>query len=309
MQDADDGGRRSRRSRRDVNYAELNDVYLPPLGPLDIVGNQTITAIPSTRSRARRNDVYTQDDYLAPKVRSTSSRRRWRHIEDDKEENGPTEDIVITQEENKGVPLLHGDSLDVIAKEDKNESKSTTPSSALSWSPPPGSLYQVEVVKKKPRFAMENYVDEDRDDDLSPVDALVHQSFTPPIALPRLSVPSTFCAPPHPPPPSHNYNAFVPPQAPSLHSHVQTSPLLPVPPFQAPMTHCNHYAPSYEAPPLKHQAAPPQTVSLSSSLPLPFSGLAATSKPFILDQRNPYLKMSTDLNPPENLLCDEGVNE
>ena len=90
FQNADDGTgeRRSRRSRKDVNYAELNDIYLPPLGPQDLVGNHAIpaTAVPGTRSRMRRNDVYIQEDYLAPRVRSTSARRRWREIASEIEE-------------------------------------------------------------------------------------------------------------------------------------------------------------------------------------------------------------------------------
>lgn len=60
-----------------MNYAELNDVYLPPLGPRDIVGmDENVTAAPM-RTRARRaNDYYIQEDYLAPRVRNSSRRFR-----------------------------------------------------------------------------------------------------------------------------------------------------------------------------------------------------------------------------------------
>lgn len=70
------GGSRPKRNRKEVNYAELNDVYLPPLGPKDIVGRD-VTSHRSTGTRSKRNtDYYIQEDYLAPRVRNTSRRLR-----------------------------------------------------------------------------------------------------------------------------------------------------------------------------------------------------------------------------------------
>ena len=281
LQDADDG-RRSRRSRKDVNYAELNDVYLPPLGPQDYVGNEAVVpTVPSTRSRARRNDVYIQEDYLAPRVRSTSSRRRWRDLEEDNTSQEEEEESTQLQEKNRTIchsPAQHGEGcLEVIDEEDENVSGSTTPDSAQN-EPSPKTLQPTEVVVKKPRFAcLENIGDDE--EDLSPIDALVHQSVVRPLPFRHLNVPSSFHAPP--PHPKHDHNPPFPQAAPL---HVQVPPILPVPPYQAPPTHHNHHAPFLQAPPLP----------LSSSLPLPYPG-------------NHYnvMKLPTNYSLPETLLCDE----
>lgn len=69
-------GSRSRRSRKTVNYAELNDFYLPPLGPGDIVGREEVGSRPQPTRKRRIDDSYIQQDYLAPRVRSTARRFR-----------------------------------------------------------------------------------------------------------------------------------------------------------------------------------------------------------------------------------------
>ena len=293
LQDADDG-RRSRRSRKDVNYAELNDVYLPPLGPQDLVGNETAPSMPSTRSRARRNDVYIQEDYLAPRVRSTSSRRRWRDLEE--EDTSQEEESVQLQEENRTIshsPIGRCDcegGLEMITEEDENLSRSTTPDSAQN-KPSPGGWNTVEVVKKKPRFAcLDNVGDEN--DDLSPANALVHQSVTPPLPPYQFNVPSGFHAPL--PPPKHNHHTPLP-QAPPV--QVQASPILPTPPFQAPSTYRKYHTPL---------ASP---LSLSGSLPLHLFGGALASKPYSITSGmgpgNHCMKLPTNLSLPETLLRDE----
>ena len=62
-----------------MNYAELNDVYLPPLGPRDIVGRDAMLDPAPMRTRraaaAATQQYYIQEDYLAPRVRSNTSRR------------------------------------------------------------------------------------------------------------------------------------------------------------------------------------------------------------------------------------------
>ena len=51
----DSGAERTRRARKSVNYAELNDVYLPPLGPSDFIvsGTQPSQAKPSGEMGSR----------------------------------------------------------------------------------------------------------------------------------------------------------------------------------------------------------------------------------------------------------------
>ena len=51
----DSGTERTRRARKSVNYAELNDVYLPPLGPSDFIasGTQPSQAKPSGEMASR----------------------------------------------------------------------------------------------------------------------------------------------------------------------------------------------------------------------------------------------------------------
>lgn len=182
FQNADDGTgeRRSRRSRKDVNYAELNDIYLPPLGPQDLVGNHAIpaTAVPGTRSRMRRNDVYIQEDYLAPRVRSTSARRRWREIDSEIEEESRLDESVGENMNSADSPDDRRGNLKVTVEEDESEVKSSTPDSIQS---DPLSWHPVETVRKKPRFAcLEN-------DDLSPIDVLLQQSSAPPLPYFNLS--------------------------------------------------------------------------------------------------------------------------
>ncbi|XP_064394220.1 remodeling and spacing factor 1-like [Halichondria panicea] len=73
-EDEEDVSRRSRRSRKEINYAELNDVHLPPLGRSDYVGYDW-SAPPVTR-RNRVGQEYIHDDYLAPRVRNSTRRYR-----------------------------------------------------------------------------------------------------------------------------------------------------------------------------------------------------------------------------------------
>ena len=192
------------------------------------------------------------------------------------------EESIQLQEKNRTIchsPAQHHESgLEVIAEEDENVSGSTTPDSAQNepWQP-------TEAVVKKPRFAcLENIGD---DDDLSPIDALVHQSVVHPLPFHHLSATSSFHAPP--PPPKHNHHAPFPQAAPL---HVQVPPILPIPPYQAPPTHHNHHAPFLQAPPL--QKAPP--LPLSSSLPLPYP-----------ENHYNVVKLPTNYSLPETLLCDE----
>ena len=108
----------------------------------------------------RRNDVYIQEDYLAPRVRSTSSRRRWRDLEED--DTSQEEESVQLQEENRTIshsPTSHRDhegGLEVIAEEDENVSRSTTPDSAQNEQnePSPESWNPVDVVEKKAKICL-----------------------------------------------------------------------------------------------------------------------------------------------------------
>ena len=225
--------------------------------------------------------MYIQEDYLAPRVRSTSSRRRWRDLE----EEGETSQEENVQEENRTIshspPVsLRGGSLEVIAEEDENEIRSTTPDSAQN-EPPSG--HPIEVVMKKPQFTC---LENNDDNDLFPVSTLVHQSATPPLPFRHPNVPSSFRAPPSAPP-NHNHHIPVP-QAPPLH----------VPPFQAPPT---HHTPFLQAPPLQ---APPLPLFGS----VPFGGAVVTSKPYNMsstESGNHYMKLPTNHNLPETLLCDD----
>lgn len=65
---------RSRRSRKEINYAELNDVQLPPLGRGDYVGCEWSSAPIAKRKITRQEYIY--DDYLAPRIRSSTRRFR-----------------------------------------------------------------------------------------------------------------------------------------------------------------------------------------------------------------------------------------
>lgn len=242
-QDADDG-RRSRRCRKSVNYAELNDVYLPPLGPQDMVGKQDIAAagfLPGTRSRTRRNDVYIQEDYLASRIRSVSTRRRrWRDVEEgEEEEEGEGEGGLEECHTISRSPDYHrGGKLEAIEEEEEDpdtNSRSSSRSGSLvqGWKP-------AEIVKKKPRFAcLEN-----NDLSPSPVDALVQQAFSPPPKqFHHLPVP-TFQAPPID-------------DIPAPHTHV---PAFAVPPAKVPSLP----APPVNGPPL----SPPHVGTHSAPTPL-----------------------------------------
>lgn len=68
-------GRRSRRSRKEINYAELNDIQLPPLGRRDYVGNSDWSPPPVTKRRRIREE-YIHEDYLVPRIRSSTRRFR-----------------------------------------------------------------------------------------------------------------------------------------------------------------------------------------------------------------------------------------
>ncbi len=70
----EDVSRRSRRSRKEINYAELNDVQLPSLGPRDLVGSDWNSSPVAKRKRTRQEYVY--DDYLAPRIRNSTRRFR-----------------------------------------------------------------------------------------------------------------------------------------------------------------------------------------------------------------------------------------
>lgn len=247
LQDADDG-RRSRRARKSVNYAELNDVYLPPLGPQDFVGGEAVPLAPGTRSRTRRNnDVYIQEDYLAPRVRSTT-RRRWREesqgggqggeeeraIEEEgkvEEDNGtvyPSPDLHDSDSKRNGSTSLspdacsQGSSLKVITEEDEEgaESKVESTASSLIQNDTPGTGWcNFEVTKKKSSFACL----EKSSCDLAPVNMLVQQSLSPPAHLPHYF---------HAPPTGHTPTNFPFHQAPLAHHgpsfHVnQASPICP----------------------------------------------------------------------------------
>ena len=65
---SDSGNERTRRARKAVNYAELNDVYLPPLGPSDFVasgdqqslaksGGESLTRCVGTRASRRLREL------------------------------------------------------------------------------------------------------------------------------------------------------------------------------------------------------------------------------------------------------------
>ena len=73
--DGEEKGRSRRQNRKKINYAELNDVYLPPLSPRELVGRRkrTSSELASTR---RSMYSYIQEDYLAPRVRTFSRRFR-----------------------------------------------------------------------------------------------------------------------------------------------------------------------------------------------------------------------------------------
>lgn len=71
--------RRSRRARKDVNYAELNDFYLPPLGHNDLVGSHNHCSDINTAGQAK---VTVGNDYGVPRIRFS---RRLRGIARDEE--------------------------------------------------------------------------------------------------------------------------------------------------------------------------------------------------------------------------------
>ena len=249
LQDADDG-RRSRRARKTVNYAELNDVYLPPLGPQDFVGGVAVpSAAVGTRSRGRRNDVYIQEDYLAPRVRSTSTRRRWQETEDEDDETEEEDEILEegsgtlslspsgayaishSSKESRTGSRLPSDyrrgNLEVVTEEDDEEEeeeeeegeigsvKGFTPSDSIhSNSLVAAGWRHIEGVRKHSTFAcMES------SSDLSPVDVLVQQSLSPPAYPHRLGTPPSFQAPP-----THHASNYAVHEAPPL-QHTSNVPI------------------------------------------------------------------------------------
>ena len=113
----DSSGRKSRRSRKEVNYAELNDVYLPPLGPQDYVGAElgTGSAVPLS-VRTRRMDYYIQEDYLAPRVRTSTRRFR----------GSPEADVLTTTRpaENEDNSPLQISKVENISESDSESPKS-----------------------------------------------------------------------------------------------------------------------------------------------------------------------------------------
>ena len=89
----DDGaeeGRSRRRNRKEINYAELNDFYLPPLRSTELVGGKERRAL-AHQDKTRNMFDYIQEDYLAPRVRSSNRRRL--------KEASPELDVVLEQEE------------------------------------------------------------------------------------------------------------------------------------------------------------------------------------------------------------------
>lgn len=110
-------GRRSRRARKEINYAELNDVYLPPLGPGDQVGREAKTSLRITRSM---KDDYIHQDYLAPRVRNNSRQYRPTDLETLKEEQVEEEregDLVYTPRHHKPA----GSDLETLEEEEEGE--------------------------------------------------------------------------------------------------------------------------------------------------------------------------------------------
>ncbi len=75
QEEGEEEGRSRRRNRKEINYAELNDLYLPPLSPEQLGGRESR----KVKKPSRNMFDYVQDDYLAPRVRS-SNRRRLRAV-------------------------------------------------------------------------------------------------------------------------------------------------------------------------------------------------------------------------------------
>jgi len=88
--DGSEEGRSRRSNRKDINYAELNDFYLPPLRSTEVVGNKE-SRMPTRRDKIRSRFEYIHEDYLAPRVRSSNRRRL--------KEASPELEVVIEQEE------------------------------------------------------------------------------------------------------------------------------------------------------------------------------------------------------------------
>ena len=88
--------RRSRRARKDVNYAELNDFYLPPLGHNDLVGSHNNCSDINTAGQAR---VTVGNDYGVPRIRFSRRLRGISREEDEREEEGG--DSVTKEEESR----------------------------------------------------------------------------------------------------------------------------------------------------------------------------------------------------------------
>ena len=73
--DGEENGRSRRQNRKNINYAELNEVYLPPLSPSEEVGRRK--GRNSERTSTKRGLYSTiQTDYLAPRVWTSNRRGR-----------------------------------------------------------------------------------------------------------------------------------------------------------------------------------------------------------------------------------------
>ena len=113
--DTDTGLKRSRRSRKAVNYAELNDVYLPPLGQDDYIGGRrrgvaepaSLVAAPlvsalGTRSSRRLRGGRTGELYSEMAMKRDEDGMREVTGEEKEEEEEEEEVVVVIDEEEEG---------------------------------------------------------------------------------------------------------------------------------------------------------------------------------------------------------------
>ena len=143
---------RSRRARKVVNYAELNDVHLPPLGPKDFVtsGNRSTTIESTTGGANPLNPL------------STRASRRLRGLYEEPEQSSKNSAEVTSAPHDRlpspAIPILPAEEVSQLSPQDAGnrelvklppkDSPSTTSSSPLQPPPPSRSnhLQKTDVV-------------------------------------------------------------------------------------------------------------------------------------------------------------------
>lgn len=102
-EEEESAGRRPRRSRKEINYAELNDVQLPRLGPDDFVQSGSNYSSSGSVSKCKRTNQDIQEDCLSPHYVGLSWRQRERDTQNVRKFEKPSQNgHTLLDEEGSG---------------------------------------------------------------------------------------------------------------------------------------------------------------------------------------------------------------